>query len=451
MKSTRLIVATATTFLLFSCNKNEYPPEIVNQVFQIEENTPGGTIVGIVEAFDLDGDQILSYEIIEGNVPTVFELNAGSGELTIADSSALDYESTQSFELMIAVSDNHKKEPLETSATVVINLIDLNEFAPEIIAQSFSLYENPIPGQIIGTVQITDREEQQGVAFSILDSEVSDCFSIDPNIGSISVVDANAFNFEAIESYQIEVEVTDLHEEPLSSSNVITININDIVDFEDGILAYYPFKGNALDAGANSLHGELSGDGISGPQLSSDRFENADAAYLFDGVDDYILLPQVQEIHFADNDFSINVWAKIEGEIPDGDYHSIFSAFNSSTGKEFNLGVHGVWDSIYFKQYHQGGSTGDLLCVSPETGWHMITVCKSNNILKMYYDGIEIGHTACSAIVNTSISTKVMIGAIDFSTLHPQWLFRGSIDDLSIHTREITASEIDWMYKYKRY
>ena len=51
----------------------------------------------------------------------------------------------------------------------------------------------------------------------------------------------------------------------------------------DGLVAWYPFNGNA---NAESWNGN---DGvINGPVLTSDRFNNATNAYSFDGLDDYI-------------------------------------------------------------------------------------------------------------------------------------------------------------------
>ena len=47
-------------------------------------------------------------------------------------------------------------------------------------------------------------------------------------------------------------------------------------------VAYYPFTGNANDA-AGTNHGT-----VNGAVLTTDRFGNANSAYSFDGVDDFI-------------------------------------------------------------------------------------------------------------------------------------------------------------------
>ena len=53
------------------------------------------------------------------------------------------------------------------------------------------------------------------------------------------------------------------------------------------MIAHYPFDGNADDASGNGNHGE-----VHGATLTKDKFGNADSAYSFDGVDDYIEIPK---------------------------------------------------------------------------------------------------------------------------------------------------------------
>ena len=52
----------------------------------------------------------------------------------------------------------------------------------------------------------------------------------------------------------------------------------------DNLLSYYPFNGNVDDESGNANHGT-----VYGATLTEDRFGNANSAYSFDGVDDYII------------------------------------------------------------------------------------------------------------------------------------------------------------------
>src|SRR5262245_58673818 len=51
----------------------------------------------------------------------------------------------------------------------------------------------------------------------------------------------------------------------------------------NGLVAWYPFTGNANDSSGNGYHGT-----VLGPTLTTDRFGNANSAYNFDGNTNYI-------------------------------------------------------------------------------------------------------------------------------------------------------------------
>ena len=61
---------------------------------------------------------------------------------------------------------------------------------------------------------------------------------------------------------------------------------NSFADLSDGLVAYYPFNGNADDESGNGNHGT-----VNGATLTIDRFGNENSAYSFDGIDDYIDIP----------------------------------------------------------------------------------------------------------------------------------------------------------------
>jgi hypothetical protein len=72
-------------------------------------------------------------------------------------------------------------------------------------------------------------------------------------------------------------------------------------DLASGLVAYYPFNGNAQDESGNNRDALL----IDGAILTSDRFGQANRAYYFDGVDDSIELPHPG--YLANG--SISLWA----------------------------------------------------------------------------------------------------------------------------------------------
>ena len=112
------------------------------------ENIANGSIVGVIEAMDPDGD-VLSYAITSGNENGIFELDSKTGELKVLDNTLLDFELNPTLELMIEVSDGLST----TGATLNIILTDvLNEDDDEttlsISEAAHMIFPNPSNGII---------------------------------------------------------------------------------------------------------------------------------------------------------------------------------------------------------------------------------------------------------------------------------------------------------------
>jgi len=64
---------------------------------------------------------------------------------------------------------------------------------------------------------------------------------------------------------------------------VLAANGSAWADLSDGLVAYYPFSGNANDASGNGHDGT-----VYGAMLTTDRLGNPNSAFNFDGTDDYV-------------------------------------------------------------------------------------------------------------------------------------------------------------------
>ena len=111
--------------------------------FSLAENSANSTVVGTIEASDPDGDT-LSYTILNGNTGQAFGLDTSTGVLSVIDSTALDYETTPTFSLLVQASDG----ALSDSATVIINLTDVDEEEETLSLANASkvIYPNPSNG-----------------------------------------------------------------------------------------------------------------------------------------------------------------------------------------------------------------------------------------------------------------------------------------------------------------
>ncbi|MEL6559789.1 MAG: Calx-beta domain-containing protein [Bacteroidota bacterium] len=102
------------------------PVVTASQVFEINENAANDTSLGSVLATDTDvtATTFSDWTIVSGNTDNIFAINAASGEITVADNTNLDFESTSVYTLVVTVSDGSNTSAEEN---VTINVTDDNE------------------------------------------------------------------------------------------------------------------------------------------------------------------------------------------------------------------------------------------------------------------------------------------------------------------------------------
>jgi hypothetical protein len=216
---------TSQTTESFSWNS---PPVVEDQTYDVDENAPADTVVATVAATDQnlgDGDS-LTFAITDGNDAGVFAIDSANGEITVADPTGLDFETTTSFALTVQVTDaggdGQGGAGLIDTATITV---DVNDLDPSIDDQTLGpIDETAADDTVVGTVVVTGDDS---VAYSITDDTSGGGFAIDGATGEISVADTSKINFEDATSYDVTVEVSDDGGATVDSA-VVTINVNDV-------------------------------------------------------------------------------------------------------------------------------------------------------------------------------------------------------------------------------
>lgn len=131
--SKKQLLFTALAFtgiMLISCSGDEQEiiernqaPVISEQSFEVDENSPAGSSIGIVLANDPNEDDLI-FSIMENSNKDIVEITPNTGELKIKNNEELDYESMSSFKIVIQVSDGE----LTVEGQVTININDVVEF-----------------------------------------------------------------------------------------------------------------------------------------------------------------------------------------------------------------------------------------------------------------------------------------------------------------------------------
>ncbi len=203
---------------------NEAPVFALTGPYRVNENSAAATPVGLGLAIDPDAGQTLTYAITGGNTGGAFAINPSNGLISVANSAALNYETTASFTLTVRATDNGSPA-LTTSAFVLINLGDVNE-APVIADQSFSAIGNSSAGTQVGNVQAYDPDGGQTLSYAIIGGNASGAFAIDAASGRITV--ANTAALGTASSFALTVRATDSGSPTLSASAFVTVTIANV-------------------------------------------------------------------------------------------------------------------------------------------------------------------------------------------------------------------------------
>jgi len=195
---------------------------------------------------------------------------------------------------------------------------------------------------------------------------------------------------------------------------------------KNGLVAWYPFNGNANDESGNGNNGS-----ISSSTLTNDRFGNINKAYFFSDANSIFinttLFPKVT------NDFSISIWAN---------FKVISSTYTNTIG---------AWGKFLFHTWDNGsaycgiGMSADegigRFYLPPNTfktnQWYNIVFTYKQGIAKIYLDNVLI-----KSFNNMSQSTTPWNGLFINDNNQKKVIY----DDICVYNRELTAKDIEGIY-----
>ena len=220
----------------------------------------------------------------------------------------------------------------------------------------------------------------------------------------------------------------------------------------NGLVGWWPFNGNANDESGNNNNGT-----VNGATLTSDRFGNANKAYSFDGVNDFISV--VDHPSIKPTNISISTWALIE-QSQTGNFRRLiskqhnepqnFASYQIITGSSSAYGQSGMTirtgtgnSQINTGFYNWSGAFGQSIT----NQWqHIVGVYDGTN-LKYYQNGVlvsSIPHTGGLFYNNENL----LFGKGTDGVSAPGFdiFYNGKIDDIGIWNRALTQQEITDLY-----
>lgn len=216
-------------------------------------------------------------------------------------------------------------------------------------------------------------------------------------------------------------------------------------DLNNGLVAYYPFNGNADDESGNEHHGTAIGNAT----LTTDGFGNADSAYFLNGKGSYIELPLIFEeekdpltISSWVNYSSLTTISCIYGEFNDQTgYRNYFFVFPS------NLIGSGKGCLVFDHYPPSGGGAWVDVDMDSEVGqWVHLVMVKNNSVVYFYKNGQSVGsapHTE-TWYDNNQNPNKSRLGEADSPEANRAT--HGKIDDVRIYDRALSDEEIAALY-----
>uniref|UniRef100_A0A8C7MI34 Protocadherin 2 alpha b 9 n=1 Tax=Oncorhynchus kisutch TaxID=8019 RepID=A0A8C7MI34_ONCKI len=243
---------------------NDNTPVFTKEVYSVtlNENAPLGTTVIQMNATDLDegsnGEIMYSFaNDVGGRVRKRFDLDCITGEIIVKG--VINFEENNSFEIDIQASDKGTA-PLTTDKTIIINVIDVNDNAPEIEVTSFSnaIPEDSKPGTTVALISVNDLDS--GLNGKVLCSLLEDVhFKLIPSLqdNMYSVVTKSPLDREKQSEYDLTIVAKDAGEPSLSSIKTISVVVSDVNDnspeFSLSPYAFYVTENNIPGASVFSV------------------------------------------------------------------------------------------------------------------------------------------------------------------------------------------------------
>jgi hypothetical protein len=206
---------------------------------------------------------------------------------------------------------------------------------------------------------------------------------------------------------------------------------------QNGLVAYYPFNGNANDESGNKIHGT-----VYGAALTIDRFGRSEKAYYFNGLDTYIVIESYNILNMK-NTFTLSAWVNFP-MIPENGSHimnkssfwGIFEyGFNLNTEKNNALSAIAGGSANIIEVF------SDSVCANT---WYNVTATwEYPGEFILYLDGIIKDRKNTTGSISTT-NSPITIGRSRLN--YPTDSYNGIIDDIRIYNRVLTESEIQNLY-----
>lgn len=203
------------------------------------------------------------------------------------------------------------------------------------------------------------------------------------------------------------------------------------------LVAYYPFSGNGNDSSGFDNHGF-----VSGATLVDDRFGNPNSAYYFDGVDDFIRVPNHSSLNFR-GEITINFWMKVT------QFFSSREAYPISHGNWENRWKISItdqrvrWTIKTDTTANNGIKDLDSQTILTLDSLYMVTGIYDGSKVEIYLNGVLDAASSWGGLI---LPTIIDLAIAQHLPGNSNYSFAGVLDDIRIYNRALSLQEIQALY-----
>lgn len=222
----------------------------------------------------------------------------------------------------------------------------------------------------------------------------------------------------------------------------------------NGLVAWYPFNGNANDLSGNNLNGV-----VHGATLTTDRNNIANKSYDFDYANasfgkqnDEITIPYSPLMNVSN--ITVSLWLYPRTYYWSGNPNDPTSTIINRFQKGYSTPNGQAW-GITFNQTSvtgfivgsngTGGSSTVTNTALTLNQWHHLVMTYNGNQIKLFLNGVLASTQNYSGAMNISGDSGISIG--ESNQANGYWYHTdGKIDNVGIWNRELTVDEIQQLY-----
>lgn len=207
------------------------------------------------------------------------------------------------------------------------------------------------------------------------------------------------------------------------------------IDLTSGLIAYYPFDGNASDMSGNGHHGI-----VYGANFGEDRYGNLANSMTFDGIDDYIDLGDNPKLDVGSSDFTLATWIRKNSAT------GIRDILAKRNGNPHHGWVFQIWGTV--RLWSEYGSFDTRHPSGLVRSWIHLTVVRNmiDETAELFING-SFANKGSYPGQDLSNSNRLSVGRLSDEDGH---YFDGSIDDIRIYNRALSATETRAIYNSEK-